>query len=209
MPIMVRKQATCLFIHIPKCGGTALMELVRAARWKDALSLENAAAGRSPALPCTPQHYHWEMLRPLVVPEALDAIVTITRHPFARFVSEYGRQVKTGMAQAPRDAWAETALDAYEQDPFAYDNHLRPQDDFVPAPMANLSVFRMEDKGVARAFRRVQATAAAPRQRKILEAMPVVGRSSRAGPLPDDLAHLAGRLRRVYAADFERFGYDA
>ena len=130
-----------------------------------------------------------------------DAIFCITRHPIARFVSEYRFRAQAGhpMTKGGIDVFARQALWRYEtRTQFVLDNHIRPQ---VAFPWGDCAVYPLED-GMAAILDAVSARLPAP---LILPE----GRPMRSGTR--DEARLApateARLRGFYAADFEAFGY--
>lgn len=209
MPILLKNDKSCLFIHIPKTGGSNFLKTARAGLWRIEMSISGLRADQLRMLKCAPQHYHWELIRQVVRPERFDRIIAITRHPFSRFVSEYGWQKAQGLTDLSMAAWAEKTLEDYAADPYTADNHIRPQCEFIPESLpAKAEIFRLENKGVARAFREISTMAAPPARRAVLDALPVSGRSSSIKALPADLEQFREDLQSLYGRDFNRFGYD-
>ena len=112
---------------------------------------------RPDGLACTPQHLHAEPLQALFpqTSSVFDAVIVTVRDPVARVESEY-RWLRFFNAAAGRgdifpdfSAWLSLVLDAYPNNPFVADNHIRPQSEFL---IEGAEVFRLEDDGVARAI---------------------------------------------------------
>ena len=137
---MVRR---VLFVHIPKTGGTSIEDAFAASGWRTDL-LERRVGESSPNAyrRCSPQHLHWQPLEALLDRSQMDLTFTIVRRPFDRIMSEYRYQVQGFGVSATADEWIKAALDDAESDPFAYDNHLRPQHEFIPPDGV---VYRFED----------------------------------------------------------------
>jgi hypothetical protein len=142
-----------LFIHIPKAAGTSVHS------W---LSEHGAYAlyydGAHKQLPCTPRHFHVDLLKDVLGAGFIDYAFTITRDPLSRAMSEYKwrsaqrpqvvkvRNLKTGFRSVKKygfEPWFERAVALNAQDPFHLDNHLRPQVAFSAYP--GCKVFRLED----------------------------------------------------------------
>jgi hypothetical protein len=155
----------------------------------------------------SPQHADWASLTRLLPPAMLDAVFAVVRHPVARLASafQYQRDVEGTVApETGFSAWLE-GLAAPGADPFAYDNHARPQADFMPEDCA---VFHLEHglDAIIPWLDALAGDAAGPRA--IAHVRPGRGRAGGpAGapvrPTPADRALIA----HLHAADFARFGY--
>ncbi len=145
------------FVHIPKTGGASIETLCAGLGAVAMLSASNRY------LPCSPQHIHDQIHQSLKLDAIADWSFAIVREPLARLVSEYRmRRRQAELLEAnptytlgfvdpddlPRgeraefDAWAEHVLDRCRADPFALDNHIRPQAAFLSE---NQELFRLED----------------------------------------------------------------
>jgi hypothetical protein len=124
------------------------------------------------------------------------------RHPYTRILSEYAMHLRTGQASEPFRPWLDRMLREFTENPFARDNHIRPQHEFW---LPNCDVFRQEDGFGAPFLSRV-------RERLGLESdIPPLLRANEVpiGPsleklLDDDSRAL---LRTFYWRDFNQFGY--
>ena len=94
---------------------------------------------RAACPPCSPQHLIWEdALNAL--PRTPDLVFALVRNPVERLVSEYryqrhqrrGTRLGRILACLPFSLWLRVMLMVAVRNPYAFDNHLRPQSDFVP-----------------------------------------------------------------------------
>ncbi|WP_138467540.1 sulfotransferase family 2 domain-containing protein [Poseidonocella sp. HB161398] len=199
MPFIETGGKRIFFVHIPKTGG----QTVEA--WLAGLGpLRLHSVGLPAALNCTPQHLRWLDVTQIFGEDAFDYAFAVVRNPFARLESEYRMawiQAKQGFFRAaPRfSLWLEQALDAYEDNPFSLDNHLRPSSAFLGR---EVEVFRFED-GLAQAVASVaeRTGLAAP------AALPHENASAGfEGEIRWDIP-LVDRVAQIYADDLRRFGY--
>lgn len=130
MPIFILPEKKILFIHIPKTGGSSVETyLQRLGFGMSMFSTTDNSKG------CTPQHFHRDLLLEYAFPGEFDAVFTIVRDPVERFKSEYNFRMqirqKNGNDIIPVSAWVKSVLKQYQENPFAFDNHLRPQSHFL------------------------------------------------------------------------------
>lgn len=199
-----------LFVHVPKAGGTSMERMFRRSGWKMRF---HATRKTEPALMavrrCSPQHYHAELLTQVLAINRFDETFVVVRDPIARFRSEYMMRTRARHPDGPPvdgasvEAWADQALTRYAGDPFAFDNHLRPQVEFL---LPGASVHRLED-----GLEAVAADLGARLGEEIVTDVPR-GQDSRerSGRNSSDVEltpALEARLREFYAEDFARFGY--
>lgn len=209
MPVLFKKDASCLFLHIPKTGGSAFLDLAQAMNWRVEMTIRGMSATRLSALVCAPQHFHWSILQQVVHPDGFDRILAITRHPFSRLVSEHRWQRTQKLTTLDLRTWVEDSLEGYAKDPFVHDNHIRPQSQFIPDTRPeSMRIFKLEDRGVARAGRELGQLTAGKARGNLLHRLPVTGRSSSVLALPEVLEDLRDDIVGLYAEDFERFGYE-
>lgn len=157
---------------------------------------------RMAAPPNSPQHLIWadatrQMSRR---PETTFAVV---RDPVARLSSEYryqrrhrrGTRSGRALARLPFPFWVRLMLAVAHRHPYAFDNHLRPQCDFVPE---DATVFRLEEglQAVADWLSAQTGETLCPPARAL-----VTGQAA-----PIDPATRA-RIEAAFSQDFERFGY--
>ncbi|MET1059335.1 MAG: sulfotransferase family 2 domain-containing protein [Nocardioides sp.] len=206
MPVFIKDQRYVLFPHVPKTGGTSIERLFRRNGWQ--MYLRDSRVGKGSlhyVRRCSPQHLHAAVLRELIDLSRVDLCFMVVRDPIARFRSEYAMRQKdpTKTDPASVDTWADRILTRYEHNPYAVDNHFRPQHEFL---LPDTEVFRLEDG--------LDAMMASLNERHDLGVPNTVehrlksadrhGMSSGDVQLSPDLE---ARLRELYAEDFRQFGY--
>lgn len=208
MPILSKRGVRCLFIHIPKTGGTSFERATWMLGWSASL-IDIVRAKDLRPLKVTPQHYHAALLEQVVRWEEFALILTLCRHPFERVKSEFYWQQRQGMAPASTpEAWLSAVLKRCVREPWAFDNHLRPQVEFIPAEW-NCEIFKLEDHGVGKAVGRVDSLAPADAVRR-WSAHVVPFRRHKSRPIrkvEQAFADMRQRIEEFYAADMAFFGY--
>lgn len=144
MPVLHKAGIAALFVHVPKTGGTSVERFFVQNGWT--LGWRDGVAGPGTPnsyLKCSPQHIEARRLDEFFRLERFDVIFSTVREPIARFRSEYCMRNAAALRtdRESVEAWSESALAAYESDPFVFDNHLRPQHEFV---VPGASVYRLE-----------------------------------------------------------------
>ena len=210
MPIFQHDGALHYFAHVPKAGGRSVEDYLR--RRFGTLSMiddgHHDRARRSAWLRTTPQHVAVEDLEVILPTEWFASIFAVVRHPVARIVSAFNfqstvwRQIPVGMSFAE---WFDEYRALSRIYPYYYDNHLRPQSDFVPR---RARIFRLEEgmAGLPEWLDEVTNSQAPDLSIAHVNASrPAKGSYYRAEPLSEaDMDAIAAH----YAVDFERFGYD-
>lgn len=208
MPIFSKEDVRVLFIHIPKTGGTALEYALRRLGWAESLIVHDRRSTLG-HFKITPQHFHESVLDQMLKWEGFDLIFALSRHPFSRMKSEYYWQRRMGIAPAedPHE-WLHSVLHRYRQEPWAFDNHLRPQIEFIPTS-GICQTFRLEDDGARRALDKATQLSPSPwLQRWVVETFPKGRmRSIPVAAVEDAFTSLRAEIEKFYAADMARFGY--
>lgn len=215
MPSLSLPDRLIWFAHCPKAGGTSV-ETFMVETWGEAVGHLHwgwdlwwrGGGWRLADPPNSPQHLVWaDAARTL--DQAPDAVFALVRDPVARMASEYrwqqrpaghggrrGTRLGKLLARLPFSLWLRLMLAAARRNPHAFDNHFRPQTEFVPEGAA---VFRLED-GLAPALSWLAETAGTP--------PPITPPHALAGqgghPVAREEAALIGQ---VFAVDYARFGY--
>lgn len=207
MPVLRMNGTNVLFIHVPKAGGTSIERHLRASGFD--IEYHDPHVGQNSMNDlrrCSPQHMHGDLLNMVFRLDKFDLIFMVVRHPLARFKSELAMQSDDILTAPQRevDIRAKSVLDDFDNDPFSYDNHLRPQREYQ---VDNCVVYRLEDgldilsKDIStRLGIRLSRKTPWARRRKDL-----AGRSSEQITFSREVE---SRIRTTYAQDFSAFGYE-
>ena len=210
MPIFKADHKLIYYAHVPKCGGSAVAWYLRQRFGQIAFSdsQQTRHATASTWSKTSPQHIDTESLSRLFPDGFFDATFTIVRHPVPRLVSAFHFQrdvEKSISAQILFSDWLEDINELRRENPFLYDNHVRPMVEIVPE---GAQVFYMEhgldeliiwfdqitgDKGGPRAIPKLNEKDAHASTK-----------TERVRPTQADIE----RIAELYPADFTRFGYD-
>jgi hypothetical protein len=200
MPFVLAGERLIHFAHVPKTGGTSVETYLRSRFGELFLysprPIPREASKRS--LLTTPQHLTAQDVS-MLLPRDPDLAFAVVREPLARAISEFRYQSAFNyFCRLGFGMWLRVVLHASRIEPRLYDNHLRPQTDFLSKGMA---VFRLED-GLDRivAWLDEELGAQAPGVKMTHEKI-----SSKVSVQPsrEDVALIA----RVYAIDYIRCGY--
>jgi len=148
MPLFTKHGKTILFTHIPKTGGSSVTLFFQRngfavdwfrSGWFDASKRESS-----------PQHRHREAIVAALRRDAVacEYSFAIVRDPLDRLVSEYFHQCRSLDAlsrQLTADgfaSWVERVFAMNEENPVLFDNHIRPQLDFL---LDDTEIFRFEN----------------------------------------------------------------
>lgn len=140
MPIFRKENYNILYIHIPKTGGSSVESLFKQSGFELSLIDTGGPGSQNNLRKCSPQHYHFEMLANFLDLNKFDFIFSTVRNPITRLKSEFLMRNKLGSIDP--NEWVRHTLDRYRDNPFIYDNHIRPQTTFVDD---NVKVFKQEE----------------------------------------------------------------
>ena len=98
---------------------------------------------------------HYELLGKVFNFDNFNNIITVVRNPVSRFRSEYYWQLKKEITNLDPKSWIEDTFDKYQGDNFIYDNHIRPQCEFV---FEGVTVFKLENDGINSAISFLDST---------------------------------------------------
>lgn len=206
MPVFLKDGRAVLFVHVPKTGGSSIEQLFRESGWDQRLhETPRTEPLLVPLRRCPPQHLHAELLQAMLRVAAFDLVFMVTREPVSRFRSEYlmrHRQERNVEASAV-EAWGRKIFDRHDKNPYALDNHLRPQHEFeLPAS----EVFRLED-GLGSVTTDLNERFGLGLGGEIPRSMDL----SRSGKASSGEVQVSPSLERLirerYAEDFRRYGY--
>lgn len=205
MPFFKAGSKLVYYAHVPKCGGSAVEHFIQGRAGEmafvdtDYMSIDESQRWSK----TSPQHINVEALSRIIPLEFFDATFTIVRHPVARTVSAYHFQLEQEGRISKNISfsdWLEDLELAHEENPYAYDNHLRPMDDIVPE---RAHVFYLEHglDALVPWFDGLLGNTSAPRAIHRINERTSGG--EKVVPTPSDLA----QIEKIYARDFARFGY--
>lgn len=209
MPIFKADDKLVLYAHVPKCGGSSVATYLRSRFGKIAFT-DTRHTRHDPLTvwsKTSPQHIDRQSLSRLFPKGFFDASFTIVRHPVGRLVSAYHFQLEVER-KVPSisnfSEWLEEIKEMREENPFLYDNHVRPMSEIVPE---DARVFHMEFglDHLVPWFDALTGRQDGPRLiAKINERGDyAAAKGERVTPSNRDLE----RIAEIYATDFERFNY--
>jgi len=200
MPFFKTGAKLVYYAHVPKCGGSAVEHFSPCAK------MRRFGGGTFHPRPRRSNGLRGHRLYGAGRGATLVQNIAPTyqvRHPVARVVSAYHFQMEEEgriSKNVSFSDWLEDLGEAHAENPYAYDNHLRPMNDIVPE---GAHVFYLEHglDALVPWFDDLLGNKTAPRAiHRINE------RSSGGEKVQPSTADLA-QIERVYSADFERFGY--
>ncbi|WFB36494.1 sulfotransferase family 2 domain-containing protein [Kiritimatiellota bacterium B12222] len=156
MPIYTKNANSILFIHIPKTGGSSLEKMVIGEGWSEHFCVRGKSLRDIPYYKTTPQHLHSEGLSQFFNFEEFNHVITIVRDPFSRLKSEYYWQQSRKLSRLGVEEWIDQTFSLYKENPYIYDNHIRPQVEFIP-DIKNICIFKIEENGVQKALELFQS----------------------------------------------------
>lgn len=150
MPVFSKGDKNILFLHIPKSAGSTIEKMGAELGWSESFSIRGKALREIRYCKASLQHLHAEPLELLLNMDEFDSIFTVVRNPFSRLKSEYYWQRAQRITDLGVDEWIADTFEKYSSNSYVYDNHIRPQVEFLPTA-GNLQVFKLEEDGVAKA----------------------------------------------------------
>jgi Sulfotransferase family len=207
MPVMVREEAAVLFIHIPKCGGSSFEQGMSNRGWRELLSIRGISTKQLKFMRCSPQHMHAELLIRIIYPELFNNIVTLVREPVSRLKSEYAWQQVQGITNLSPEIWIEHVFAEFAKNPFIYDNHIRPQNEFI---LDKGLIFRLEEDGINQALNIVS-----PERKKRNIFTPLLSKTRdmklkvtiKSPYIHDEFQKKSTQIYDFYGKDYELLGY--
>ncbi len=131
MPFIEYKSKKFLYLHVPRTGGGTIES------WMETLSpLRFHTIGIPTCLRCTPQHLRMSDFLDLFGEKYFDKVFMTVRNPYDRILSEYKMRAMVegrGFWQAfsTFSHWLEISLEEAKKDSTLFDNHIRPQWEFI------------------------------------------------------------------------------
>lgn len=200
MPIFRMGQGLGYFADVPGCAGAPMVRHLEA-RF-GALAFHDPTHNDAPRVQrwsrTSPQHVGRKTLQRLFPPGFFTASFALVRHPVDRIRAVYvfQRDVEGAIPQGTTfDEWLEDIAERTSDEPWVFDNAVRPMADMVPA---EAEVFRLEE-GAEAVTAWLDGIAG--------EAGPPLTLAAEEKALPDLSPFDLDRIAELYAADFARFGY--
>ncbi len=213
MPIVQTATGLVYFAHVPKCAGSAIENYLQKRFGPLAFMNRRYLAVRQKQrwTKTSPQHVTADALAQLFPDNFFAAQFAVVRHPVQRlrsvFLFQRDIEEKLPLEMVFAD-WLATLEETWAARPFALDNHTRPMTDFIPE---NATIFPIE-AGLGAVVDWLDAltqTDSEPRQ--IPQNNALKGRLKQLGKPAAEIEITQAdieTIQRLYAADFERFGYD-
>lgn len=188
MPLVFYRDKACLYIHVPKTGGSSIEAHLRQ---HGRVFLHSH--GPAELMRTTGQHFHATDLNAIFRAEDLDYVFMTVRHPIDRIVSEYRWRERN----IPFALWLRVVRLESWRKPHYRDNHFRPQSQFE---CLGAEIFRLED-GLGPCFEALERRIGMPAPATVPLAN--LSRTRRVKPSKSEINFIV----KWYASDFERFGY--
>lgn len=210
MPIFRINSDLHYFCHIPKCGG-ASVEAYLAKRYGD-LAFLNSKFYRVDEphrwTKTSPQHADTASISLLFPKGWIKSSFAVVRHPVRRVRSAFDYYLaSSGTTQDELDInqWIKTWDETQTDDPFQFDNHMRPASDLI---LPKSKIFRLEDglDPIVPYLDKLEGKIG--KDRNIGHENKSRGGTqyiSKQKPLTDASLN---RIERLFAQDFKKFGYD-
>ncbi len=212
MPVFLKNGHAVLHIHIPKCGGSSFQKKARLDGWKEHFSIHGVHGSEMSWCRISPQHLHAEMLGEFFELDKFNLIIAVVRNPYNRLMSEYFWQKSQCLTRLAPSDWVTSTFDLFQNDPSIFDNHIRPQSDFITP---NAKLFRLEDNGVDFALKAMKSldpfmgSIDSIRNRFMLSLSNTQLKKSRYSlEVESEFARMEGEIRSFYKNDFTRFDYE-
>ncbi|WP_282063806.1 sulfotransferase family 2 domain-containing protein [Roseobacter litoralis] len=145
MPIITAGEKKLYFAHVPKVGGTSVVDYLTR-RFDGPLAMNGSGfynSGSKADMIIAPAHITARTAA-VMLPHDIDHSFTVVRDPLSRMLSQYRFQAGISrMSQFGFSTWLRIVLQAARLDPRVYGNHIRPQSDIVPEQAV---VFKLENR---------------------------------------------------------------
>ena len=211
MPFVNADGKWLLYCHIPKCAGSSV-ETYLTDRFGPLAFLDQKHTRRVSNKvwsKTSPQHIVWDDLAQLFPDEFFDAAFAIVRNPVARIVSSYKfqRDVERLISDdVSFSDWLAELPAVLAENPYQFDNHLRPQVDFMPPECA---VFHLEH-GLESVVAYLDSVAGNEKGPRAIGKENTSHRNAKAGIASEPIVPSANDLEIIeslYRRDFEQLGY--
>tara|TARA_B100000242_G_C42907092_1_gene420629 strand:- start:58 stop:660 length:603 start_codon:yes stop_codon:yes gene_type:complete len=198
MPIFSKQNKIILFIHIPKCGGSSISRIFQQNNWDVSFSLQGKNISEIQYLKSSPQHYHGEIIKNIFNISKFNKTFTIVRNPFNRLKSEYYWQLNNKISTniTPED-WLNNVIEKYSQNKYIFDNHIRPQNEFI---LEQVNIFKLEE-GLKKVYEYIFD------QRFFIFKEPKLKKSEYNHLIDEQFLKIKSKIEDFYADDYEFLKY--
>ncbi len=134
MPYFQIDNRKVLFLHVPKCAGSSLTEMLvdLPACTGHGFYRKGRESFDYAVTKCPPQHFHASILEAVLELDRFDLVFTVIRDPLKRLLSEHAMCLGRGdSTETDFNAWYEQGRQLRAHDPYVWDNHLRPAVEFM------------------------------------------------------------------------------
>lgn len=211
MPIFKRENKVVLFIHIPKAAGSSIEKIAVNSGWTESFSIRGKSLNDISYFKASPQHLHAEVLNALFYLNDFCSVFTVVRNPFDRFKSEYYWQLSQGITSDTVEEWIKNTFKGYSENPYIYDNHIRPQIEFIQN-IENIEIFKLEEYGIKKAqmiFENKTSSIKLKSRIKRIFLRPYHEKRSIKDPVIETkFRQNYEKIVEFYYSDYERFVYD-
>lgn len=144
MTLFVKGNTSILFLHVPKSGGTSVVEMFRGMGFSSQLEMRGLPP--QPSLITSPQHMTCSGLRSIIRFDNLSDAFILVRCPYQRLRSEFNWCFRhTAVIDRPEfSKWVIDSLAQAAKNPFYEDSHFRAAIDYFDVDIP-LKIFRLED----------------------------------------------------------------
>lgn len=210
MPVFTRDSDSVLYIHIPKSGGSSIEHEASKNGWEESFSVRGKSLNEIKHYRSSPQHFHERLLSEIFDFNEFDLVFTVVRNPFQRLKSEYYWQKAQGITSKAPTVWIARVIEEYSANKYIYDNHIRPQIEFIPKS-SNSKVFKLEDgamEDVNSIFFRGNRRGALSDFLDSFRNKNIAKKSKKEVEVEREFNANKEIIFEFYKADFETFGYD-
>jgi hypothetical protein len=203
MPIFYKEGKAIFFVHIPKTAGRTIESRFQASGYQlSYIDMDGQGLNRFHL--CSPQHMDASQYTRIFDLSTFEIVFAVVRDPISRLKSEVAMRLQANFQNKvdQNDQWVLDAFERYQANSYVYDNHLKPQSEFI---VPGVQVFRLED-GVESILSLLESKC--PGLRLAPGDEHVGSRKEKSGFLSADVKFsdsVSERVREFYLSDYRRF----
>lgn len=204
MPVYVKDQAAVLHVHVPKTGGTSIARFFKTNGFGVHYVDTGGPGSMLRFLRCPPQHMHGELIMTLFRRARFSFVFMTVREPMDRMLSEYKMRVRAKQTTLGLTGFVDECFQKYRKDPYAVENHIRPQADFL---VPGVKVFRQEDNHGDELIASVEAALQVRFENREIDRANMAPQGLAVPIDPEEVASVRPLVRQFYEIDYTTFGY--